>query len=63
MKVRIETEKAARIYSCAVGDYRGLEGRDALPLIDSGDVSTVNEDGAAPVEKPARSHKATKKSI
>jgi hypothetical protein len=57
MKVRIETEKAASLYGCAIGDERGLERRDAQPLLDSGDVSELADEAttAAPRKrKPAR---------
>lgn len=44
MKVKIETAKAAALYGAQVGDFRRLEGRDAAPLIASGDVSEVTDE-------------------
>jgi len=57
MKVRIETDKAAAMFSCAVGDYRGLEHRDALALIAAGDVSEVEETAAGAKPGPRKASK------
>ena len=53
MKVRIETDKAAAMFSCAIGDYRGLERPDALAMIESSDVSEAEAE-AETIVPPAK---------
>lgn len=59
MKVKIETAKAAALFSCAVGDHRDLQRHDARSLIDSGDVSDAEPKARA--RKPAPKRKASTK--
>lgn len=58
MKVKIVSENAARMFSCAVGDHRDLQQPDALRLIDSEDVAAVNK--ASDVAEPVRRKPAGK---
>lgn len=58
MKVKIDTDAAARLFGCEVGDYRDVQRPDALALIEAGDVSAVGDGEALP---PAKKKSARKK--
>lgn len=59
MKVKIETEEAARRFNCEVGDHRDLQHPDALALIETKDASAV-EVAAPPAKKKATGRKTTR---
>lgn len=60
MKVKIESEKAALLFGCEVGEHRDLQKTDALPLIEGGDVSAVGDGDLAPPAKPKPARRAKK---
>lgn len=51
MKVKIESEHAARLFGCEVGDVRDLQRPDAEALVGSKDISAVEGDEPAPAPK------------
>ena len=54
MKVKIETEAAARLFGCAIGEYRDLQRPDTDALIKSGDVSDAEAGPAKQTKSPRK---------
>jgi hypothetical protein len=53
MKVKIETEAAARLFGCEIGDVRDVQRQDVHALIDSKAVS-VDETDEPPIRTKAK---------